>query len=1013
MKKIVNLFKGLTGVSISLTTIALFGTSLTNKWQGNINAALNVVPPTVAGDKNSMYYKTEFSEDGTLSDESLNKMLQASDANMVETIEESSILLKNDDNTLPLKESERKVTLFSHASYENNYKGSMAGGPKDDPKHTVSLYDALKAQNFSINDTLYNAYKNSKTSREDGGLGEENKAFYTDSIKSSFSSYNDVALVNLVRYAGEGKDLKTNYNGKSILALQDEEKDLFSIIKAGGFKKVVVLINSCYPMELSYLEQTEYGINAALWIGGPGKVGFNGVVNVLTGKADATGHTIDTFATDSLSSPACQNYGDYAYTNADTLKQINPDTTKFLVEAEGIYVGYRYYETRYEDQVLNLHNATSTKGSFASGNGQNWDYAKEVTYPFGYGKSYCNFTQELQEATWDRTNHLVNVKVKVTNNGVDSGSTYSGKSKATVQLYVQAPWKKGQAEKSSIQLIEFGKSKALAKGESDIVEISADDYLFATFDENATNGADTTKKGCYVFDEGDYYFAIGDNCHDALNNVLAAKGVSSLVNEKGESVSGDGLKVKKETLDKLDNTTYAKSRETGNVVYSTLKHVDLNSYQENSVTYLTRDDWNTFPSPYVTLTANQAMINDLSLNEYTKKADAKKYDSSTLSIAKGIKYIDMKDAPYSGKYTDANGVEQDADKKWDEFLRQLSLNELVSSVSDHFGHDAIEVISKPANAGSDGPAGPQGSYLYGEKNSKGEGNPSSQHEAEVNTASTWNKDLLANRGKFIGEDCLYTGTTQLWGPGADIHRTPFSGRNPEYYSEDSVMSYLCSIPQVKAMQEKGVNTCIKHLCGNDQELNRSGVSQFMTEQAFRQGPLKGFEGALTKGGALGFMMSMGRYGVTMSYVDKAVITGVIRDEWGFKGVNTTDYSEMGAKPYKPVTAFMAGTDTFNGDSQGVNKSAVKTQIIKTKDGDILDRLLEENKRFYYSMLRSNNINGLGANSKVEKFVPWWQKVITALDITLGVISVASLAGFILFRYVFKEKPKAEQVKEEN
>lgn len=990
------LFKGLTAVSSCALALSVSMTMLCNDWAGHINVALNIRPPVEQGNADTTYYKTAYSEDGTLSDESLKKMLEASDKHDVQTMEEGAVLLKNEDSALPLKSDERRVTLFGRSSADPVYRGN-SGGAGRDANRLVSLYSALKAENFAINETLFNAYKNSPTKRGKGeglwNIGEENSSFYTAELRGSYATdYKDVAIITFSRDGGEGNDLPRDYKGKSFLALQDEEKDLLQLVAAGGFGKIIVLINSAYPMELGWLEKAEYGVDAALWIGGTGLKGFTGVANLLVGKADPSGHFVDTYAADSLSAPAVRNFGNYTFANANAIT--SDSSTHYIVEAEGIYQGYKYYETRYQDCVLGVNNADGKAGVYASSDG--WNYAEEIVYPFGYGSSYAAFTQTLENLEWDRTEHTLTATVKVVNNGVPESSAYSGKSKSVVQLYVQLPWQTGQAEKSAIQLVDFGKTAALGAGEEDTVTITVDDYIFATYDENAANGADTSKKGCYVFDEGDYYFSVGNNAHDALNNVLAARGVSGGYDRNGNAAAGDAAKTRTVTLDALDNVTHARSAETGEIVCNKVQYADINYYGNGTeiVKYLTRGDWNTYPQPYVSITATAQMIEDLKPDNYVKDASAPAYDSSKIGIKKGINFIQMKDVPFTGKFVDKNGVERDADKLWDEFLRQMSLSELCSIIGEAFGQPLIKTINKNVNVNSDGPSGPQGSYQFGDKGA------ATQRVNEVVAASTWNKEILRDRGSFIGEDCLYVGTTQLWSPGADLHRTPFSGRNYEYYSEDSVMSYHCGAIQVAAMQAKGVNTAIKHFCGNDQETNRTGLATFMTEQAYRQGPLKGFEGAFTKGGCLSTMTSMNRVGCSIMYEDYATLTLILRGEWGFKGVNITD-SAISQKCFGTIASIMAGTDTFNADAGRAGQ--VSSHIVANRDGAVLDRVFEINKRFYYSFARSNNINGLSENTEVKDFVPWWQPALIAVCSVLGVATAVCAVVYVLNAFVIKKK----------
>lgn len=974
------LWKGLTGVFAVLLSLALFLTMVCFDWAGNINVALGIRPPVEAGTSDTMYYGTEFSDDGTLSDAALEKMLQASDAHDVQTMEEGAVLVRN-DGALPLADSERSVTLFGRAVADPVYRGN-SGGAGRDASRLVTLLSALEAEGFEINRTLFSAYENSDTQRVKGktqaewDIGEEDIGFYNQTLRDSWKNeYNDVAIVMFSRDGGEGNDLaRTDKDGISLLALHENEKDLLTMIEqSGDFGKTVVLINSAYPMELGWVEEELYGVDACLWIGGAGLKGFTGVANLLVGKADPSGHFVDTYAADSLSAPAVRNFGDFTYANAGDITA--DSATHYVIYAEGIYVGYKYYETRYQDQVLGINNAGGSAGVYAS-DGNSWDYADEMAYTFGYGTSYAQFTQTVKSIEWDRETHTVTAVVNVKNEGDPTGA-YKGESKSVVQLYVQLPYESGMAQKSAVQLIGFEKSSLLAAGEDEDVTVTVDDYLFATYDENAVNGADSSKKGCYVFDAGNYYFAIGNDAHDALNNILAAgygEDVQGrLFDAEGNIVSGDSAKVAVAELEETDNTTYATSRETGEVVCNKVQHINLNSYGD-FVTYLTRDDWNTYPQSYTSITATAEMIADLEGEDYEKPSDAAAYDSSVLGQDKGISLVEMRD------------VEWDDEETWSDFLHQMTLTELCSVIGESFGQPAVQSVNKKPNTNSDGPSGAQGNYQFGSKGA------STQHVNEIVAASTWNKQILSDRGRFIGEDCLFVGTTQLWSPGADLHRTPFSGRNYEYYSEDSVMSYICAAQQTAAMQAKGVNTAIKHFCANDQETNRSGLSTFMTEQTYRQGPLKGFEGAFTEGGTLSTMTSMVRVGCTPMYEDKATLTDVVRGEWGWKGVNITD-SAISQQYFGTMESLMAGTDTFNADAG--RSSQVQSFIVSKRDGNVLNRVLEINKYFYYSFVRSNNINGLAADTAVDKFVPWWQPALISIDCIIGVCALAFAAMYVV------------------
>lgn len=968
-KKGAKLLRGLACTGAVLFSVSMFMTSLLIKWEGQVNIALGTTG--VTGGITDSYYAIDYPD--------RQAYLKASDEHDARTEREGAVLVKNEGNALPLASSERRVTLFGRSTADPVYRGN-SGGPSADGSRLVSLRSALEAEKFVINQTMYDAYKNSDVSRvkvavenKDGvksSIGEVPASFYTSALQNSYTNdYNDAAIVMFSRDGGEGRDLfYSDADGVRQLSLHQNEADLLKMIKESGkFSKVIVLINSAYPMELDWVEEGQYGVDACLWIGGTGLKGFTGVADLLVGKADPSGHFVDTYATNSLSSAAAQNAFDYtAFTNG---------AGNYIVEAEGIYVGYKYYETRYHDQVMGIHNATSTAGVFASENG--WNYAEEMGYPFGYGKSYTTFTQTLKSVEWDQTAHTVTAKVQVENNGT---TAYEGKSKSVVQLYVSLPYAEGQAEKSAIQLIDFAKTKELGAGEKEEITITFDDYIFATYDENATNGADPSKKGCYVFDKGDYYFAIGDDVHDALNNVLAKKAQTGMTDHLGNVVAGDEDKTVVVPLSATDNKTYAKSQYSGNIVSNRLEDVNINTFYDNDpVTYLTRADWNTFPKTYSGLEATDEMIKQMNDKTYTKPANAPDYNSITTGAEVTLNFIDMRNVEYD-------------DPKWDTFLDQLTVTDMCAMVGESFGQPAVVNVGKQANANSDGPAGPQGAL-------------STMRVNEVVAASTWSKEILRERGLFIGQDCIYVGITQLWSPGCNIHRTPYSGRNFEYYSEDSVMSYVCASVQCSAMQEKGCNAAPKHFAGNDQETNRGELCIYTTEQAFRQGPLKGFEGAFTEGGALGTMMSCSRIGNYHTYTCKSVLTGIMREEWNFHGITITDSVAGWTLDNPTLVSFAAGTDTFN--ARAASGSELKKYIVQKKDGYLLSLLRETSHRFFYSMVRSNNINGLESGVAVEApEMPWWKTAIYTLDVVLGAITVCAVVGFVVTAYVRKDKKEA-------
>lgn len=947
------LWKGLTGVLCVLLAILIPATALAKEWEGSINSVLGITESESVGGQT--IYGSKF---GELNDTNFKKFIEAANAQVIYEAEEGAVLLENKGG-LPLGEGERKVTLFGRASADPIYRGSSAG-PEIDEDRLINLYDGLKNAGFTINDTLYNAYLNSSTKREAGNIGEEPKSFYTESIKGTYAQFSDVAIVVLSRYGGEGRDLSTkDAEGISQLAIHQSERDMFEMIESAGcFKKVIVLLNSGYPMELDWLN--DYKIDACLWVGNPGLLGFAGVANILTGKVNPSGRVADTYAANSLSSAAVQNFGDFEFTNGG----------KYVVQLEGIYYGYKYYETRYEDIILNRFNANSKVGTFASKG--NWNYADEIVYPFGYGLSYTTFEQTLDSLEYDATNRTYTAKVTVKNTGSVAG-------KDVVQVYVGAPYTEyniaNKIEKSAIQLVQFGKTGLIAPGESETLTLEIDQYLCASYD-NVTQG--------YILDKGTYYFAIGDNAHDALNNVLFAKGASGMYDEDGKAVSGDSAQVKSWDLeldgDKKFDDFFATSQYTGEKMKNQLDDADINYWYDKDVaTYLTRSDWNTFPKPLTGLTATDAMVKEMSDEDRKMPAGVESASKFKQGIDSGLALYDM------------IGVDWD-DPKWEQIINQMSLADMAKITADGCGLTGIKSIGKPKNIWNDGPDGYKGTYKYG-------GNkPCTTYANESVLACTWSQDVLTKRGEFLAEETLWVGANLMWAPGANLHRTPFSGRNHEYYSEDANFNYLCLIPEVKAMQANGTVSSLKHFVANDQETNRSGIATFSTEQGLRQCALRGMEGAFTEGGALGTMTAYNRIGCTASPAHRAINTNILRGEWGFKGATITDAS---ASKGFHVRCLVAGTD-FSNLYTGSEKE-ILDYLKANDDGEVHAALRETAKRALYLLVNSNFVNKLSKDVVVESDTSPWLVGVYVFDVVVGVAALGSLAMLVLNEFVWKKK----------
>ncbi len=988
MGKHSRLWTGLASVSTCCLVLSGVGLNCMMGYSGTVNQALGITTSKVVNEGDTSEDTSYFVSDyGELNADNLKSLIQETYDEAVQEEAEGAVLLKNDNNALPLSKNETKVTLFGHAVVQPLYKSSSAGSKGYNSAEGIDLYTALANQGFEINDTLYNAYKNSSTERGTGAydfltnttsvlsMGEEDISFYTDELKASFADYSDVAIVMLAREGGEGMELalEDSFEGISQLALHQEEKDLLSMInESNAFDKVIVLINSGNPMELEWLD--EYGVDACLWIGEPGQRGFDAVAQILNGTINPSGSLTDTYAANSLSSPAVVNgsFNNQTWTNLDeVLAAIDDDDAGIsysTVQAEGIYIGYKYYETRYEDSVLSQGNAVSAVGSSF---GSEWNYAAEVTYPFGYGLSYTSFDKKLDNVSINGDE--ITVDVTVTNTGDVAGKT-------SVQIYAQTPYgeyeKKNLVEKSSIQLLDFGKTEILEPGQSQTLTITCDKYLLASYDY-------TNAKG-YIMSEGDYYIAVGDNAHDALNNVLAAKGAEMLFDENGNAVSGNFSNVYSWS-EKLDTDTYKSSQYTDEVVTNQFENADPNYWHDGTVTYLSRNDWEgTYPTKATQLTLTDEMMDLLAGNYYEKSEDALSVSDFTQGDNKGMPLAALIGLDYE-------------DDAWDVYLNQFTISEISSLLSDNFGTTEITSVGKPAVVAGDGPDGVGGTY---NEDKYGTSVQDTCFPTEIVLASTFNKDLMYNRGMLMANECIYLGMEEDWMPGINLHRTPFGGRNFEYYSEDAVMNYLCSIPEVVAMEERGVHAGAKHVVGNDQENNREGISVFFNEQAFRETSLRAAEGAIAVAGGKALMHGFNRLGLVWCSESSALCSQVIENEWGFVGQQETDAVAGAEGTYKwhLTSAIAAGVDQFCLDFSGSIGRTIAAQIEETDDGDLLALVRKSAHDYLYTVANSSIMNGYSVDSKIVSVTPWWQPLMTVL-----IVVFAAMDGLCIFMNLRKRK----------
>ena len=858
-----------------------------------------------------------------------------------------SVLLKN-DGILPLQKG-AKVSAFGYGTVKTVSTGLVRFGT---PGQYIDFKTGMEEDGkLQLNPSLYEFYSdNASADPAFNTLNEIDVGLMTDAARADYDEYADAAIVVLSRAGGEAGDLAMGdfTGGTKYLALQESEKKMLEEVTA-HFDDVIVLINSSYAMELGWLE--EYDIDACLMIGAIGYRGFNAVSDILTGVTNPSGRLADTWAADSFSAPAMQNFGDYTFANAEAINEqigTGNNATKYVVETEGIYVGYKYYETRYEDAVLGQGNASSAAGTFASAS--SWDYDEEVCFPFGYGLSYTQFTQELEGVR--ETEDTFEVTVKVTNSGGVPG-------RSVVQVYAQTPYtdfdKENGIEVASVELVGFDKTEELAANASEEVVISVDKEDLTHYDPFVNK--------TFIMEAGDYYLAVGDNAHDAVNNILAAK---------GKEVGGDAEQVYSYTLAQTDTQTYAVT--DGNVMITNqFDDVDLNYYIDGAVTYLSRSDWNaTWPEEMNDLSANAAMIEAL---------DAEgNYEAGSADMSEYVIGADT-------DYTVAMMIGADFDDPhWNDIINQMSIEDLVNLCA-RSGLNMIESISYPATFMKDG------SHRVTDRSYvERPGTYAHIMPSVVIMAQSFDRELLYQIGLAFGEDNIRTATVGHYAPGVNIHRTPYSGRNFEYYSEDAFLSGEMSVPAIQGMQEKGAITYLKHFLGNEQETNRNGVSTFMSQQAMREVYLEAFKAGITEGKTKGIMGGFNRIGCTWTGAHYGLMTEVLRGEFEWTGIADTD-AVFGYSPYMGFKCgLMAGTTMWATSGTGVYDAVIEDVL---QDAQLVGKLREASHYLLYNVVNSLAFNGISQDSRVVPVTPYWEVILYVIIGVLSVVTVGSAAMVVV------------------
>ena len=948
------LFSGLFLGFGSLFVICTSGRSIALKNAGALNYALGI-STTKKGDSDVTYFSRTYQTNEEV------KTAFKKAAKQVEN--DGLVLLKNENQALPLTTGS-DVSLFGTASNKFNYNTSGSSGT--DSSNYISLQTALSNVGFHVNQDLMDLYASEDFKQYGRKMQTEtlyviNEAPWS-AYEGSLANVKGTAIMTLARDSGEGKDLSTQRSDGedgSYLSLSEAELSVLTglteLKKQNKIDKIVVLLNTSNPIEQDYLFRDAIDVDAVMWVGNVGSYGLEAVADVLKGS-NPSGRLSDTYCRDNFSSPAMASWAlnnnksfGVPYSNYSKVKSsLNETNRVYGVYNEGVYVGYRYYETRYEDVVLNR------------GNAGDYVYTDEVAFPFGFGLSYTTFSYSNFNVVQSSDGQTFDVSLSVKNTGDVAG-------RHSVMVYMQRPYtdydKEHKLEKPAVELAGFTKTKELQPDEEETVHVAINKSQFKTYDNDGFK--------TYILEKGDYYLTVGQDAHHAVNNILMNK--SGTDQTKMSGVAGQASLAYKYHVDENDSTTYSVSEYDSSItITNQLDHVDMNRYEgrgNNSVTYTSRNDWSsTFPKDKILFEATEQMLVDLqSHKELPTDGEMPTYKSG--------KKKDV--ASMIGKEFDDNG--------WDELLDSMSQEEQIKLVTDgQLTTTTIASVSLPSIIHADGPTAVTKTTT------------DSSFPSEGIWASTFDLELIGIVGDAFAEDILNCKVESIYAPGVNIHRTPFIGRSNEYFSEDPLLTGLAAASEIQALQKKGVITHVKHYAFNDCETYRNGISIWLNEQEAREILLLPFELAVTKGKTGAIMSSFNRSGCLWTGADKNLSINILQKEWGFKGYAITDMAVSNGGTYMVYDdGFMGGTNLFMASANTLDKYKNNAAIC-AKIRDSAHRIL------YTIANKSFAMNGLAANTQVIYVTPWWEITINTLCVVTGILTLTALAGVIYCMFVTKE-----------
>ncbi|MDO4284855.1 MAG: glycoside hydrolase family 3 N-terminal domain-containing protein [Eubacteriales bacterium] len=1047
-RKLSSAMRGVSAVMAAVCTLTVTGAGIADSYRSSLDDVLGTQSYVTSTNEGAVKYASDYA---TAAD-----MMAAAKDIAIREGEEGTVIMKNDNDVLPLTDGV-SVALFglaAYAPYPYN-SGDLKAGNDD----AVDLVQALTDAGVSIDQTVMEFYQtmmnrhevqteNAWTGAIETSIGYDH--IYNTTVgdmvdyaitevppsefealgapanwQSMVDKDNTVGICVFARAGGESNmyapGSAVNYAGEQTgedpLALSEDELAVVDAAKE-ACGKVVVLINSGNTMMIGDIaEGGAHEVDGIAYIGCPNDYQFTGIVNVLTGQVNATGALPDTYVADHASIPAVQNVGGDYYVDSDIVaanaengydprypnEEISNVSSagsfgggsatysagQYIVEAEGIYVGYKYYETRYFDSIANpSFHADSAKGATQS---DAWDYTQEVVYPFGHTISYLDYEQKLKSISVDKTTDgEITAVVEVTNLSDQDG-------RFLAQLYVQQPYteydRENNVEKSAVMFLNSAKVD-VAAGQTQEVTITIPTKYLASYDY--------TNARTYILDAGDYYFTAAAGAHEAVNNFLGAQGMTAA---DGMDADAAGSALVWNANTELDTTTFSIDHNTQ--ITNVADDADLNYWTgEDTVTYLSRQDWDaTYPINYNTEV-------EISIGESPKAQE-------WIAALRGQQYTIQTDNPategedhgvrLSGEYLQEEQLSNIDDPYWDELVSSITIDEAVGAVI-HGGSqsDTLTNVDNPIVGQNEGVNGFTATYTNEETGETYRFNINSQ----TLLGSSFNPELAYEWGLVEGNSGLWLERFHLWGTGLTQRRTPYNGRNYEYISEDPMLTNRIGYGVLRGCAEKGILNGPKHIGFNDQEHNRNGVAAYMNEQKLRETDLRCFQGGLEDGGGLAVMVAFNRIGATNAAHYAPMIQNILRQEWGFTGVISTDMMNN-SYYFTPESMVMAGITQvadFAGEDNHINLGeggVDSTWAYISEDSVKNDATLVEQARENLKYQLYTFANSAVMNISTEKVDVWWDIALRNTAYVSGALMILTALAWLVLA-VMPEKKKEEK-----